>query len=128
MDISKDVRYKAKNLLLEYGIGKITLDNLIYIIEQQGFEIIEYSQRDRTDSVWTLLQTLNLAPYAESGKAFAYKCGKGKLLFVCEEMTADEKLAQLRDAQMPNIKDLNIFKTIANLLIKFLKLGFATAV
>ena len=95
MDISKDVRYKAKNLLLEYGIGKITLDNLIYIIEQQGFEIIEYSQRDRTDSVWTLLQTLNLAPYAESGKAFAYKCGKSKLLFVCEEMTAEEKLYAL---------------------------------
>ena len=95
MDISKDVRYKAKNLLLEYGIGKITLDNLIYIIEQQGFELIEYSQRDRTDSVWTLLQTLNLALYAESGKAFAYKCGKNKLLFVCEEMTADEKLYAL---------------------------------
>ena len=95
MDISKEVRYKAKNLLLEYGIGKITLDNLIYIIEQQGFEIIEYSQRDRTDSVWTLLQTLSLAPYAESGKAFAYKCGKSKLLFVCEEMTADEKLYAL---------------------------------
>jgi hypothetical protein len=95
MDISKDVRYKAKNLLLEYGIGKITLDNLIFIIEQQGFEIIEYSQQERTDSVWTLLQTLNLAPYAESGKAFAYKCGKSKLLFVCEEMTADEKLYAL---------------------------------
>ena len=95
MDRSKDVRYKAKNLLLEYGIGKITLDNLVYIIEQQGFEIIEYSQQDRTDSVWTLLQTLNLAPYAESGKAFAYKCGKSKLLFVCEEMTADEKLYAL---------------------------------
>ena len=95
MDISKDVRYKAKNLLLEYGIGKITLDNLVYIIEQQGFEIIEYSQQDRTDSVWTLLQTLNLIPYAESGKAFAYKCGKSKLLFICEEMTADEKLYAL---------------------------------
>ena len=95
MDISKDVRYKAKNLLLKYGIWKITLDNLVFIIEQQGFEIIEYSQRDRTDSVWTLLQTLNLIPYAESGKAFAYKCGKIKLLFVCEEMTADEKLYAL---------------------------------
>ena len=95
MDRSKDVRCKAKNLLLEYGIGKITLDNLIFIIEQQGFEIIEYSQQDRTDSVWTLLQTLNLATYAESGKAFAYKCGKSKLLFVCEEMTADEKLYAL---------------------------------
>ena len=95
MDIGKDIRYKAKNLLLEYGISKVTLENLIYIIEEQGFEIIEYSQRDRSDSVWTVLNTLNLTAYAESGKAFAYKCGKSKLLFVCEEMTADEKLYAL---------------------------------
>ena len=95
MDIGKDIRYKAKNLLFEYGISKVTLENLIYIIEEQGFEIIEYSQRDRSDSVWTVLNTLNLTAYAESGKAFAYKCGKSKLLFVCEEMTADEKLYAL---------------------------------
>ena len=44
MDIGKDIRYKAKNLLLEYGISKVTLENLICIIEDQGFEIIEYSQ------------------------------------------------------------------------------------
>ena len=95
MDIGKDIRYKAKNLLFEYGISKVTLENLIYIIEDQGFEIIEYSQQDRSDSVWTVLNTLNLTAYAESGKAFAYKCGKSKLLFVCEEMTADEKLYAL---------------------------------
>ena len=95
MDIGKDIRYKAKNLLFEYGISKVTLENLIYIIEDQGFEIIEYSQRDRSDGVWTVLNTLNLTAYAESGKAFAYKCGKSKLLFVCEEMTADEKLYAL---------------------------------
>ena len=95
MDIGKDIRYKAKNLLLEYGISKVTLENLIYIIEDQGFEIIEYSQRDRSDGVWTVLNTLNLTDYAESGKAFAYKCGKSKLLFVCEEMAADEKLYAL---------------------------------
>ena len=95
MDIGKDIRYRAKNLLLEYSISKVTLENLIYIIEDQGFEIIEYSQRDRSDSVWTVLNTLNLTAYAESGKAFAYKCGRSKLLFVCEEMTADEKLYAL---------------------------------
>lgn len=95
MDIGKDIRYKTKKLLLEYSISKVTLENLIFIIEDQGFKIIEYSQRDRSDSVWTVLNTLNLTAYAESGKAFAYKCGKSKLLFVCEEMTADEKLYAL---------------------------------
>ena len=95
MDISKEVKFKVKNLLLEYGIGKVTLENLVYIIEAQGFEIIEYSQQDRSDGVWRVLQSLNLTLYAESGKAFAYKCGKSKVLFVCEEMSADEKLYAL---------------------------------
>lgn len=95
MDIGKDIRYKVKNLLVEHSISKVTLENLIYIIEDQGFEIIEYSQRDRSDNVLTVLNTLNLTAYAESGKAFAYKCGRSKLLFVCEEKTADEKLYAL---------------------------------
>ena len=95
MAINAEAKYKAKNLLIKYGISKMTLETLIYIIETQGFEIIEYSQNQRTGGVWALLQTLNLLPYAESGKAFAYKCGKNKLLFVCEEMTADEKLYAL---------------------------------
>ena len=40
--------------------------------------------------------------------------GFAKEMSEYSEMTADEKLTQLRDAQMPNIKDLDIFKTIAN--------------
>ena len=42
MDILSDAKSKSKALLIKYGISKITLENMIYIIENQGFEILEY--------------------------------------------------------------------------------------
>lgn len=87
-----EAKIKAKNLLLQYRISKIALENLLYIVNQQGFEILEYSQLDEKDSVWEIIRTLNLVPYAKSGKAFAYQHGSTKIIFLCEELTADEKL------------------------------------
>lgn len=90
-----EAKIKAKNLLLQYRISKIALENLLYIVNQQGFEILEYSQLDEKDSVWEIIRTLNLVPYAKSGKAFAYQHGSTKIIFLCEELTADEKLYAL---------------------------------
>lgn len=90
-----EAKIKAKKMLLQYGISKITLENLLYIIEQQNFQIIEYSQEETNDSVWDIIKKLKLTPYAKSGKAFAYQQGKTKMIFLCEELTADEKLYAL---------------------------------
>lgn len=95
MDIFSDAKSKSKALLIKYGISELTLENMIYVIENQGFEILEYSQYLCDDSVWAVIERLNLVVYAQSGKAFAYQHGKAKLLFICNEMTADEKLYAL---------------------------------
>lgn len=93
--MENEAKIKAKKLLLQYGISKLTLDNIIYVIESQGYEIIEYSQTDTTSSAWMVIKNLNLSLYAYSGKAFGYQNGKTKLLFVCEDLSADEKLYAL---------------------------------
>ncbi len=90
-----EAKIKAKNLMLQYGISKVTLENLLYIVDQQGFEILEYSQLDESDSVWGIIKNLGLTQYAKSGKAFAYQHGNTKIVFLCEELTADEKLYAL---------------------------------
>lgn len=87
-----EAKIKAKKLLLQYGISKVTLENLLYIIGQQGFEILEYSQLDES---WGIIKKLGLTQYAKSGKAFAYQHGSTKIIFLCEELTADEKLYAL---------------------------------
>lgn len=90
-----EAKIKAKNLMLQYGISKLTLENLLYIVDQQGFEILEYSRLDESDSVWGIIKNLGLTQYAKSGKAFAYQHGNTKIVFLCEELTADEKLYAL---------------------------------
>ena len=90
-----EAKIKAKNLLLQYRISKMTLENLLYIVGQQGFEILEYSQLDESGSIWEIIRTLQLVPYAKSGKAFAYQHSSTKIFFLCEELTADEKLYAL---------------------------------
>ena len=95
MSIDNEARYRAKSLLLKYRISKLTLNNIVYILEQQGFEIVEYGQNVQQDSSWSIIETLGLSQYALSGKAFAYQLGKTKLIFVCEDLTADEKLYAL---------------------------------
>ena len=95
MSIEKEAKNRAKTFLLENGISKITLENILFIIEQQGFRLVEYSQNYMNDSAWEIIKQLNLEQYALSGKAFAYKKGTTKLLFLCDEMTANEKLYAL---------------------------------
>lgn len=90
-----EAKIKAKKLMLQYGISKVTLENLLYVIGQQGFEILEYRQLDESDSVWEIIKNLRLTLYAKSGKAFAYQLGSTKIIFLCEELTADEKLYAL---------------------------------
>ena len=95
MNIEKEARFRAKEFLLDNGISKITLENIVFILEKQGFRFVEYSQNYMNDSSWAIIKQLNLEQYALSGKAFAYKNGTTKLIFLCDEMTANEKLYAL---------------------------------
>lgn len=94
MNNDKFSKLKVDSLFSQYKLSKINLDNLIYIIEDQGFEIIEFEPGDGllTNS---LIRDLKLTSYAQAGKAFAYQQGSAKFVFVCEDMSAKEKLYAL---------------------------------
>ena len=95
MNIENEAKFRAKEFLLENGISKITLENIIFILEKQGFRFVEYSQNYMNDSSWAIIKQLKLDQYALSGKAFAYKNGATKLIFLCDEMSANEKIYAL---------------------------------
>lgn len=94
MNNDKFAKLKVDSLFSQYKLSKINLDNLIYIIEDQGFEIIEFEVGEKSPS-YSLLKDLNLTQYAQAGKAFAYQQGSAKFVFVCEDMSAKEKLYAL---------------------------------
>ncbi len=95
MKIETQAKRNAKEILLQYGISEPTLENVIFIIEDHRYELLEYSKNDTSSAIYQVILKLNLLPYALSGKAFAYRCNDTKVVFVCEEMSASEKLYAL---------------------------------
>ena len=82
---------QAKRLLRKYKLGKVNLDNIIYIIENQGYEIIEYSLREKN----TVLSHLNLDNYAQGCKSFSYNGNGLKFVFLREDTDVNEKIYAL---------------------------------
>ncbi len=84
----KKLAYKE---LWDNCISIPTLDNLIYIINLHGFDIIDFDNAESNESISALIENLNLQQLITSSKAFTYQNGDVKLVFVCDSLTADEK-------------------------------------
>ena len=87
MTNDKIVISRAKSLLRKYKLGKVTLDNLVYIIEDQGYEIIEYSLGEKNN----ILSSLNLEVYSQGCKAFSYNGNGLKFVFIRDDTNANDK-------------------------------------
>ena len=93
MNNEKTIKQLVHSLLLQYRIQTVTLDNLVYIIEDQGYEIVEYSSEDYESH--HLLDRMGLIAYAAAHKAFTYKQGSARFVFIFENLSAKEKLLAL---------------------------------
>lgn len=115
MNKDKFIKMKVKDLLNHYRLSKVTLDNLIYIIEDQGFEIIEFSSGNDIYSN-QLLNHLDLIDYAKASNTFTYQYGSAKFVFICEELSASEKLCALAHEIghicLSHLKNGNIFNSV----------------
>ena len=89
----KQIKSTVFSLLSKYNMRSVTLDNLVYIIEEQGYEIIEYNLTD--DATNQIMKKLGLTDCAKSRKAFTYKQGAARFVFIFEELSADEKMIAL---------------------------------
>lgn len=84
---------KSANLLLrKYNLAVPSLDDLIYIVQDYGFEIIGYRLPCSSQSVVTLIEELHLQSFANSRKSFTYVNANIKLLFIFDELSNDEKV------------------------------------
>lgn len=93
MNNDKQVKEKVLSLFSQYNLKKATLDHIVYIIEDQGYELVEFNLVD--DATNHILEKLELTDYAKSRKAFTYKKGLAKFVFIFEDLSANEKLLAL---------------------------------
>lgn len=82
-------RYIAYRLLLKYGFSTPTLDDIVGVISQHGFEIIDYDPASL--SVQELTETLSLNDQILGQNAFLYTNHDVKLLFIRDTLDAEEK-------------------------------------
>ena len=83
---------KAYSLLRQYMNARLTLDDLVQIADEQGYTVIDFSQTGKEGNVETLIRELGLDSFARNGKSFVYRNKDVRLLFLCDTMTAKEKL------------------------------------
>lgn len=81
----------ANTVLIENGLTHVTLDNLAFLLDQMGYEIIDYSKTRDDNSTWLLLEHYGLANLADLNVAFLYIHGNAKYIFLDESLPAEEK-------------------------------------
>lgn len=81
----------ARSVLKKYGLYAPSLDELTFIIQSYGYEIIDYDKDSYSSDFELLIEELSLQNFAAQGKAFLYQKKDIRLLFVSSLMTPDEK-------------------------------------
>lgn len=89
--VHKQIKKAACDLLCKYQMSTPSLDSLVFLVKRLGYEIVEYSKTNRDTSTEALIQELSLQTFADAGKAFIYRNGEIKLLFVCDTLSNEEK-------------------------------------
>ena len=89
------IRKTAFSVLRKHRIINPSLDDLVQIAKELGFDVIDYSKSSSDSSAEVLIRELGLESFAKSGKSFIYQNNKIKLIFLCETMDAKEKLYAL---------------------------------
>lgn len=83
---------KNAHLLLEkYGIQVPSLDDVVLIIKDLGYDVVDFSPTNNSDSTESLIKTLSLTDYQKNGTAIAYHYGDIKIVLVCDALDEIEK-------------------------------------
>lgn len=89
--IDDNAKKSAKRLLSHYRIASPTLDNIIFIIESKGFEIIDYGTNDESYYDNAIINKLASDSLKNNKSAWTYVNGDLKIVFVYEDLSLNEK-------------------------------------
>ena len=82
-------QHLANELLIRYKLKRPTLDDVVFLIDENGYEIIDFEPG--SPSAENLFKELSLNEAVRSQDAFLYTNHDVKLLFIKDSLDADEK-------------------------------------
>ena len=88
-------KHLAVKELTKINKNSLDLDGLLQLFSQYGFDVIDYDLPEQSQYVAALIEKLSLQKFVQQRTAFVYQRQEIKLVFVYEQMTAEEKLYAL---------------------------------
>lgn len=82
----------ATKMLKDYRIIRPTLDDACKIVRDQGYEVIDFDPRDKSEAISVLSQELGLSTQIMAQDAFLVHNNRIQLMFVRDSLAVDEKL------------------------------------
>lgn len=90
-----DAQRAALDILKKYDLQKATLDNIVYIAAQLGFETIDFDRTTREFAKGDFADNEALAQLAMANDAFLVVDNYGKRIYVYERLVENDKLYAL---------------------------------
>ena len=86
------IKSRVKELKKKYKFKNIDYDALKTVAEKEGFTVIEFNSAANDDDVQTVIKNLDLSKQIENSRGFTYADSQNRLVFINEDLTAEEKL------------------------------------
>lgn len=93
--MSKSGKQCAKEFRKKYKTLKPSLEEIKNIIHSQGYLIVEFNAIFNNEDVALIIENLRLDKLVSERKGFTYVDSKNRLVFVHEDLSAEEKLSVL---------------------------------
>ncbi len=74
----------AEQVLVRYGITRMTPETLLFLIEEQNYEVVDLNRDE------PILSRLGLPDAVTAQESFVYRNGNTRLLFVSEKLDGEE--------------------------------------
>lgn len=91
MDKRTSAKNKASNIVKEYRLSSPSLDNLIIVAKNLGYEIIDFGKKQNSGGTAALIKELSVQKNIETSSAFTYQYNDIKIIFLCDALNEREK-------------------------------------
>ncbi len=87
----KDVpRDRARRCFISRVRTKMAVEDLLFLIRENGYEIIRYGTASNTPAVQKLVRSLGVEDVCREKKAFSVRRGDARLVFVSDDLCDDD--------------------------------------
>lgn len=91
MNRNQKAKQAASELLKRHKTLQVDLDYIVFVLETVGCDIIEFAPQNNSVNVQAIVDALHLNRIISQAKSFVYQQDKLKLVFVRDDLDAEEK-------------------------------------